>query len=453
MKTKNTQVNETNLASGLIDRAPTDLKPWPGNSRTHNDKQLAKLKTSIQKFGFTAPVLIDEAGNILGGHGRVKAAIDLELPTIPTRVIGGLSEAQKRAYVIADNKLAQLAGWDETLLKKELELLIAENFDIETTAFSTAEIDILLDGAEEPSGSNPDDLQPDDIVAEVISRAGDLWKLGDHSLLCADARSPDSYETLMRGALAEMVISDPPYNVPIDAHVCNSEKIHHNELKNASGERTPGEFTAFLNTVFSHTHDSSQDGAIHFYFIDWRHSMEIQKAAKPFFGSPLQLCVWVKDNASMEGFYGSQHELVFVFKKGEAPHINNFELGQHGRYRTNVWKYAGVNAFQSKGHELLALYPTVKPVSLIADALRDCSHRKGIILDPFAGSGTTLIAAERTGRQARAIELDPQYVDVGVMRWQRVTGKQAVLEETGQTWDQVRAGRLSGAGVESGHDL
>ena len=187
MKTKETEVLETNLASDLIDRRPGDLKPWPGNPRTHNDKQLAKLKTSIQKFGFTAPVLVDEAGVILSGHGRVQAAIELELPTIPTRVIAGLSEAKKRAYVIADNKLAQLAGWDATLLKDEFELLIAENFEIETTGFSTAEIDILFDGAEEPSGSDPDDLQPDDIAAEVVSRVGDLWRLGNHSLLCGDA--------------------------------------------------------------------------------------------------------------------------------------------------------------------------------------------------------------------------------------------------------------------------
>ena len=453
MKIKDTEVLETNVASGLIDRRPGDLKPWPGNPRIHNDQQLAKLKTSIQKFGFTAPVLVDEAGVILSGHGRVQAAKALELPTIPTRVIAGLSEAKKRAYVIADNKLAQLAGWDATLLKDELELLIAENFDIETTGFSTAEIDILFDGAEEPSGSDPDDLQPDDIAAEVVSRVGDLWRLGNHSLLCGDALSPDSYKTIMQGALAQMVISDPPYNVPIDGHVCGSGKIHHKEFKMASGEMTPGEFTAFLNTAFSHTHASSQDGAVHYYFMDWRHSMEIQKAALPLFGSPLQLCVWLKDNGGMGSFYRSQHELVFVFKKGEAPHINNFELGQHGRYRTNVWAYSGVNTFKGKGYELLALHPTVKPVSLIADALRDCSHRQGIILDPFAGSGTILIAAERTGRQARAIELDPQYVDVGVLRWQRVTGKEAVLEATGQTWDQVRASRLSGADMESGHGL
>jgi DNA modification methylase len=436
--------------AALLIAGPVISNRGPETPAPTTTSNLAKLKTSIQKFGFTAPVLVDEAGVILSGHGRVQAAKALELPTIPTRVIGGLSEAKKRAYVIADNKLAQLAGWDATLLKDELELLIAENFDIETTGFSTAEIDILFDGAEEPSGSDPDDLQPNDIAAEVVSRVGDLWRLGSHSLLCGDALSPDSYKTIMQGALAQMVISDPPCNVPIDGHVCGYGKIHHKEFEMASGEMTPGEF---LNTAFSRTHASSQDGAVHYYFMDWRHSMEIQKAAQPLFGSPLELCVWVKDNGGMGSFYRKQHELVFVFKKGEAPHINNFELSQHGRYRTNVWTYSGVNTSKGKGYELLALHPTVKPVSLIADALRDCSHRQGIILDPFAGSGTILIAAERTRRQARAIELDPQCVDVGVMRWQRVTGKEAVLEATGQTWDQVRASRLSGADMESGHGL
>ena len=435
--------NSTLKISGIIDRPPGDLHPWPGNPRTHSDKQLVKLKASIQKFGFTAPVLVEEAGLILSGHGRVQAAMDLGLATIPTRLIPGLTQAQKRAYVIADNKLAQLSEWDKTVLKAEMEILIQEDFDIETTGFSTAEIDIMFDGVAEPVESNPDDLQPEDIVEELVSREGDLWRLGSHLLLCGDARKVDCYKAIMQDDLAQMVITDPPYNVPIHGHVCGSGKVKHKEFSMASGEMSQKQFTGFLGTAFSHLHAFAQGGAIIFSFIDWRHAREIQDAAQPLFGSPRQLCVWVKDNGGMGTFYRSQHELVFVFKKGNAPHINNFELGQHGRYRTNVWNYPGVNTFKGKGHELLALHPTVKPVSLIADAIRDCSHRKGIILDPFSGSGTILIAAERTGRHARAIELDSKYVDVAVMRWQRVTGKQAVLAATGQTWDQVRAQRVS----------
>lgn len=428
--------------SGIIDRSPNDLKPWPRNPRTHSDKQLAKLKASIQEFGFTVPVLTDEAGVILRGHGCVEAAKELGLATIPTRVISGFTNAQKRAYVIADNKLSELSAFDQDLLKAEMELLIQEEFDIEVTGFSTAETDIMIYGTEASGSNDPDNLQEEDIPREVVSRHGDLWQLGNHRLLCANALETDSYNAVMQGAQAQMVITDPPYNVPINGHVCGSGKVKHKAFAMASGEMSPDQFTAFLSLVFSHLHAFAQAGAINFVFMDWRHMREIQDAANPIFGPPRQVCVWVKDNGGMGTFYRSQHELVFAFKKGAAPHINNFALGQHGRYRTNVWTYAGVNTFKSKGFSLLALHPTVKPVSLVADAIRDCSHRKGIVLDPFAGSGTILVAAERTSRHARAMELDPQYVDTAVMRWQRVTGKQGVLEATGQTWSQVRAERL-----------
>jgi hypothetical protein len=444
--------NNISKIGQIVERPPGELKPWPENPRTHSDKQLAKLKASIQTFGFTAPVLVDEAGVILSGHGRVQAAKELGLAQIPTRVMTGLSEVKKRAYVIADNKIAQLSGWDQTLLKSELEILIREEFEVEAIGFSTAEIDLMFD-AETSHGSDPDDLQEEDVRAEVVSRAGDLWHLGQHRLFCGDALSPESYRALMREERAQMVISDPPYNVPIAGHVCGKGKVKHKEFAMAAGEMSPEQFTGFLRAAFSLPHEFSRDGALHFYFMDWRHIGEIQEAALPLFGPPRQLCVWVKDNGGMGSFYRSQHELVFVFKRGEASHINNFELGQHGRYRTNVWNYPGVNTFTGKGHELLALHPTVKPVGLIADALRDCSHRKAIVLDPFAGSGTILIAAERTGRYARAIELDPQYVDVGILRWQRVTGREATLAATGQSWSEVRAERLSATGVENSHGL
>ncbi len=427
----------------IVHRAPSDLQPWPNNPRKHSDKQKAKLKASIRKFGFTSVVVIDEIGMILSGHCRVEVAIEMGLAAIPTRTIYGLSEDSKRAYVLADNKTAELARWDSTLLKSEIELLIKADFEIETTGFSTAEIDLMFDDPAALQGSDPDDLQADDIPKGVISRKGDHWQLGSHRLLCGDALDLVSYQSVMHDELAQLVISDVPYNVKINGHVSGKGKAKHAEFFQASGEMSPQEFSSFLNTAFTHTHAFSQDGAIHFYFIDWRHIRELQDAAQPLFGSPRQLCVWVKDNGGMGTFYRSQHELVFAFKKGDSPHINNFELGQHGRYRTNVWEYAGANSFQGEGHDLLALHPTVKPVSLIADALRDCSHRKGVVLDPFAGSGTILIAAERTGRHARAIELDPQYVDVAIMRWQRVTGKEAILAATGQTWSQVRAERLS----------
>ena len=276
---------------------------------------------------------------------------------------------------------------------------------------------------------------------------GDLWQLGHHSLLCGDALDPASYAAVMRGDQAQMVFSDPPYNLASSA-IGGKGKIKHRDFAMAAGEMSPQAFTAFLATAFSHTRAFSQDGSIHYYCMDWRHQREILDAAEPLFGPLRQLCIWAKDGAGMGTFYRSQHELIFVFKKGDnVRHINNFELGQHGRFRSNIWSYPAID------NELLKLHPTVKPVSLIADAIRDCSHRQGIVLDPFAGSGTIVIAAERTGRHARAIEIDRKYVDVGVLRWQRVTGKEAVLGATGQTWGQVRAERLSANAGEADHGL
>jgi DNA modification methylase len=431
--------------SDIVYRSPSELRPWPSNPRTHSNRQLAPLKAAIRRFGFTTPILIDGANVVLNGHGRLQAARELGLSTVPARVITGLTEAEKRACVIADNKIAQLAGWDKDLLKAELEILIESKFEVEITGFNTAEIDILFDGSPEPKESDPEDLQPEDIAQGVVSKAGDLWQLGEHRLLCGNALDTECYKVVMQDDLAQMVITDPPYNVPIDGHVCGTGKVKHQEFAMACGEMSQKEFTTFLNTAMSQLHAFSQDGGVHYYFMDWRHIRELQDAALPLFGPPRQLCIWAKDNAGLGTFYRSQHELVFVFKKGDAAHINNFGLGQDGRYRTNVWSYPGVNTLKGKGYELLALHPTVKPVSLIADAIRDCSHRKGLVLDPFAGSGTVLIAAERTGRHARAVELEPKYVDVAVMRWQRVTGSQAVLAATGQTWEELQGERLAEA--------
>jgi DNA modification methylase len=439
---KSPQATVTKLGD-IFNRPPGDLKPWPTNARTHPDKQLAILMASIKKFGFTAPVLIDEAGFILSGHGRTLAAKELGLATVPTRTIVGLTEAKKRAYILADNKLAELAEWDKDLLKAEIQVLIAQDFNVEVTGFTTAEIDLMLDEPAERTSKDLDGLLPEDVDETMTSRAGDLWSLGDHLLLCGDALDPLTYQMLMQGKLAQMVISDPPYNVAIDGHVSGNGKVKHREFAMASGEMSPAEFTDFLNRAISLMHRHAKNGAIAFLFMDWRHARELQDAALPLFGPQRQLCVWAKDSAGLGTFYRSQHELVFVFKKGNAPHINNFQLGQHGRFRTNVWTYPGANSFKGSEHGLPALHPTVKPASMIADAIRDCSHRKGLVLDPFAGSGTILIAAERTGRHARAIELDPQYVDVGVKRWQRVTGKEAVLTGTGESWDEVRAKRSS----------
>jgi DNA modification methylase len=444
------------VISNIIERHPGELKPWPRNPRFHPEKQLTLLAANIRQVGMTMPVLIDEDSVILSGHGRVQAAIRLGLTNVPTRAISGLSLSQKRSYVISDNKIGLLSSWDTNLLKAEMEILIEEDFNIELTCFSTAEIDLLLEDQTSKSSSsknNVDDLQADDFTIDIVSRLGDLWRLGNHYLLCENSLRWDSYQEVMQGMNAQMVITDPPYNVKISGHVCGNGKVQHKEFFMASGEMTQEQFVEFLRDACQNIKRASQDGAVIYIFMDWRHIRELQDAAVPLFGPPRQMCVWDKGTGGMGTFYRSQHELVFVFRKGDAPHINNFELGQHGRYRTNVWAYPGANTFGSEGKELSKSHPTVKSVSLIADAIRDCSHRNGIVLDPFCGSGTILIAAERTGRHARAIEIDPAYVDVAVNRWQRVTGRQATLASTGQTWDQVRDERLSTSVMGGNHGL
>jgi DNA modification methylase len=435
--------------AGIVYRAPEDLKPWPTNSRVHDEKQLAVLVASIRKFGFTSVIITNEDGVILAGHGRVEAAKRAGLASIPTRPVVGWSDTQQRAFVLADNKIALLASWDEAILRSEIKILCNEDFSIETTGFSTAEVDIIIDDVAVSESDNLDDLQPEDLAEILVSKLGDVWNLGDHTIICADALVRESYMHLMQGETAQMVITDPPYNVAVNGHVCGNGKIQHDEFQMASGEMDSGQFIDFLGAAFARIEEFTGDGAIVYSFMDWRHQMEILAAAEPIFGPLRQLCVWVKDNGGMGTFYRSQHELVFIFKKGQAKHINNFGLGQHGRYRTNVWKYPGVNTFKGKGHELLKMHPTVKPVSMIADAMRDCSNRKGLILDPFAGSGTVIVAAERAGRRARAMELEPKYVDVAIRRWERITGNPAIHQETGMTFTEMS---LNGRPAEEKND-
>ena len=265
--------------------------------------------------------------------------------------------------------------------------------------------------------------------------------LGNHRLLCGDARNQTAYDCLLEGAKAEFVFTDPPYNVVIEGHVCGLGRVHHREFAMASGEMSEAEFTAFLEGAFSLLAANTVDGSIHDICMDWRHMSEMLAAGRKVYSELKNLCVWNKTNAGMGTFYRSKHELVFVWKVGTIPHINNFELGQHGRNRSNIWDYAGVNTMRAGRLEELAMHPTVKPAALIADAIKDCSRRGGVVLDPFSGSGTILIAAERTGRKARALEIDPAYVDVAIRRWQTYTGKAAVLANSGKTFEIIEEQR------------
>ncbi|MFG1242335.1 DNA methyltransferase [Xanthobacter sp. V7C-4] len=424
------------------------LKPYPRNARIHSRKQIGQIANSLKRFGFTNPVLIDDDNTILAGHGRVEAAKLIGMATVPCLRLSSMSAAEKRAYVLADNKLASNAGWDDDILAGELKLILDDvsEIDIGITGFTVAEIDTLLDTAE--SGPTPLD-DGDDTLPEpapyIVSRVGDIWQLGNHRLACGDARDEEVYRALMSAGpdggaeRAQLVFTDPPYNVRIRGNVSNSSG--HREFVMASGEMSQDAFVAFLTSTFQRMATWSEDGSIHFVCMDWRHMDEISAAGRAIFSELKNLIVWAKDNAGMGTFYRSRHELIFVFKNGAAPHINAFELGQNGRSRTNVWNYRGITSPTKESREALQLHPTVKPVAMVADALKDCSRRGGIVLDPFCGSGTIFIAAQKTGRRARAIELDPSYCDTAIRRWQLFAKDDAVLVETGETFDEVAARR------------
>jgi DNA modification methylase len=421
------------------------LRPYGGNARTHSKKQVRQIADSIRKFGFTNPVLVSDDNEIIAGHGRVDAAKLLGMESVPTLRLSHLDASQRRAYVLADNKLALNAGWDRELLAIELQALIDLDFNVEITGFSLAEAELVLDEARESSAApqaGGEDAVPR--LADPVSattRGGDLWLLGRHTLLCGDSRHPATLARLLGDERVDLIFTDPPYNVAIDGHVCGLGRIRHREFAMGAGEMSSEAFTAFLQTTLGHAAVSCRDGAIAFVCMDWRHMGELLAAGKAVFSELKNLCVWNKTNGGMGSFYRSKHELVFVFKVGNAPHTNTFGLGETGRCRTNVWDHAGVNALRAGRAEELAMHPTVKPVALVAEAIKDCSRRGEVVLDPFGGSGTTLIAAHKTGRLARLIEFDPAYCDQILCRFEQVTGKQARLAATGQTFEDVAAAR------------
>ena len=435
----------------IVERRTTSLRPYPRNARTHSGKQVKQIAASIERFGFTNPVLISDDGEIVAGHGRAEAAKLLGWKSVPTISLSHLSETERRAYVLADNKLALNAGWDKEILAIELQALVDLEFDVELTGFSLAEIDLVIDeaGEADPDASDAADDAVTFASGPLVSRQSDLWLLGRHRLLCGDARSEMDFEALMDGGKADLVFTDPPYNVKIDGNVCGLGSVKHREFAFASGEMNRDQFTAFLTETLGNMGAVMRDGAIAFVCMDWRHMSELLAAGETAFTELKNLVVWNKTNGGMGAFYRSKHELIFVFKQGTAEHTNSFGLGETGRYRTNVRDYAGISSIGAGRSDELAMHPTVKPVAMIADAIRDCSKRGQIVLDAFGGSGSTLIAAEKTGRSARLIEYDPLYCDTILRRWESYTGKRALLAVTDETLEDLSEARL---GLELGSE-
>ena len=421
---------------------PRKLKPRQNNPRTHTSRQIKEIAASIQEFGFINPVLVDGFDGIVAGHARVAAAVSVGMADVPTVCVDHLSPVQIRAYVIADNRLAEKAGWNPDLLALELqELSVERNFDVTVTGFDTAEIDILISRASDTELDEADEIPPIDRSAPAVSRPGDYWRIGEHFLLCGDALKPESFERLMGGKRAQMVFTDPPYNVRIAGNFSGLGRKKHREFAMASGEMDQREFTKFLRSALTNLADFSVDGAIHFICMDWRHMSELADAAGNVYEELKNVCVWSKSNAGMGSLYRSAHELVFVYKHGRGRHINNVELGRFGRNRTNIWHYPSMSSFGKDRDSALAGHPTTKPLALVSDAILDCSKRNGVVLDAFTGSGTTLLAAEKTGRRGYGIELDPLYADLVIQRFNQLYGLDAINIDSGLSFDRLRIER------------
>jgi len=382
-----------------------EIKPYANNAKEHSEQQIAQIAESIRQFGFNNPVLIDEAGEIIAGHGRVAAARILKLDIIPIIRLTHLSPTQKMAYRLADNKIAENGGWNVEMLKLELEKIESscEDMDLSVTGFDSIELDVMFNPTtlKEPDAkTNAVPYVPEN---EIVTKPGDIWQIGPHRIICGNSLMPETFEALMADDQADMILQDPPFNVPVNGHVCGAGKIQHKEFAMASGEMSSDEFTEFLRQNFALCAKFSRAGALHYNFMDWRHLTEILAAGQAEFTNFINMCVWVKTSGGMGSLYRSQHELCLIFRKGKESHTNNVELGRHGRYRTNVWNYAGVNAFgKHKGD--IKMHPTVKPVEMLHDAILDVTHRGEIVLDTFLGSGSTLIAAHKAHRICRGIE-------------------------------------------------
>ena len=420
-----------------------DLSPAPRNARRHTKKQLRKLGKIIREFDFVVPILIDCHGRVIAGHGRIEAARQIGHTKVPAIYIEHLTPSQIEALALAENRISDEASWSpETLTMIMRDLSLDVDFDLTLTAFDTAEIDLSLLGTDGLETDESESFaEPPSRNKPAISRIGDVWAIGTHLIACGDALQAEPYVAVLGTEKANLTITDPPFNVPINGHVSGTGR--HAEFPMASGEMSPEEFTKYLNSACLRMVEHCEDGSIHFLFMDFRHMRELLAAAQDVYSGLINLCVWVKNNAGMGSLYRGQHELVFVFKAGTAPHINNVQLGKYGRNRTNVWQYAGANSFGRDRDAMLERHPTSKPINLIADAIMDCSHRGGVVLDPFLGSGTTLLAAERTGRRGRGIELDPWYVDMSVQRLAALTGSAAIHVASGLTFEELADARRS----------
>lgn len=419
-----------------------DLRPSPHRTRITTPEQLERVVNAIKALGFSQPILT-RGNEIIDGHVRVEAAKRLGLDTVPSIDCGHLTDKECRELALASNRVAELGEWDLDRLRIEFQELIELDSDVMVTGFSSEDQDIILLDPMDPSGEGDDDQDDIPDVGDPVTQAGDLWLADAHRIICGDSREQQTYGALMGDECAHAVLSDPPYNVRIQGNVSGLGKNVHDEFAMASGELNEAEWQQFLDTVIANLATWVVAGAVLFLFMDWRSIHRLYAAGATAKLKVINLVVWYKESGGMGALYRSTHELVAVFCRGDKPHTNNVELGRHGRDRCNVWCAPGANRRGSSANETIALHATRKPVEICVDAILDVTAKGQIVLDAFLGSGTTLVAAEQTGRRCFAIEYEPRFVDVAIHRWARLTGGEAVLQETGETYAQVRARRFA----------
>ena len=418
-----------------------------GNLRLKEDdirkfsKQEISITTKVvDRFGIPSPIIVDNKNEIVLGANLYLAAQNLNAKTVPTVQSKDLSEKEIKMYSVAMNKILTMGEIDLESIKIDIkDWIFDENFTItpEELGLGTIEVDSILfelsgfsaSDAEEQNETKAEEAVLSDIPK--IVKPGDLIQLGQHRLFCGDSMKAESYTKLLGEEKADIIITDPPYNVKIQGHV--TKKKNHPEFAQASGEMKPEDFINFLNTVTKNLKNFSKSGSIHYLFMDWKHLFELQIATKDVYEKLLNICVWDKGKGGMGSFYRSQHEFCLVYQNGTGSHKNNIQLGKNGRNRSNIWQYPGMNSGTSQAKTLSNLHPTVKPVSMLVDILLDASDFGDIVLDTFGGSGSTLIAAQECGRKARLIEISPDYCDVIIHRWEKMTGKKhKIIERVAQ---------------------
>ncbi len=399
--------------------------------RKHYRKQLQKIINAIKKFGFTNPLLVDKQLRLLAGELRLLAAKELGMKQIPVIILEDLTDEEAEAIRVLDNRIAEDSEWNYANLQEAIENLGKFDISFEDLGFETVDYDkiFLNNDSEESEVKNSEQETADWLDVNIPKKANlwDLWRLGDNFILCANSLLQKAFEILMQGELAQIVITDPPYNCKVNGHVCGSGKIKHDEFAMASGEMTEAEFAEFISGFMQHLVKFSSDGSLHYIFMDWRNINIVLNQGKKYYTELKDIAIWNKLSAGMGSLYRSQHEMIPIFKNGKAKHQNHIQLGKYGRYRSNVWDYPGVRATNPESLELLKFHPTPKNVAMLHSILLDASSKNDIVLDCFGGSGSTLLAAERCKRRARLIEIDPRYVDVCIYRWEKETGKTAKL--------------------------